>query len=318
MKRVIVVGSSGFVGRATCRALIEDGLRPIALKAPRLRAAESEVHQFAIRQQSLVGALAGSMAGADAVVCAAGLPDASSRDTEALFGANAALPGVVAAAAALAEVPRLVHVSSAVVQGAMPRLDDSPNVSPTSVYGRSKAAGEEIVLGGPRPESTVIYRPPSVHSPDRRITQAIYRIANSPASSVVGPGDRPTPQAHIVNVASALVHLATTTDSPPPIVIHPWEGWTTKSFLELFGQGKTPRSIPTPWTGAISLVLRRLLASDALAPNARRLEMLWYGQGQAQSWLTDQGWIGPAAQDGWALLVRGTARALGNRGYTVP
>lgn len=265
---------------------------------------------FAGSQQPLVESLAHSMVGAHAVLCAAGLPDASSRNAEALFGANAALPSVVAAAAAVAEVPRLVHVSSAVVQGAREQLDDSLDTSPTSMYGRSKAVGEEIVLRGPRPKSTVIYRPPSVHSPDRRITRAIFRIANSPASSVVGSGDRPTPQAHILNVGSAVAFLGTTTAAPPSVVIHPWEGWTTRSFLELFGAGRTPRSIPASLDGAISLSLRKLLAIDALAPNARRLEMLWYGQKQSESWLTGQGWTGPADKDEWVSLVRATAHLL--------
>lgn len=310
MRHVAIVGASGFVGSAVDRVMRERGFQTAQLKAPRIRVSKQYVADFVGREQRLTKELAEAMSGVDVVVCAAGIADASSREEESLYGANAALPGLVAAAAVIAEIPRMVHVSSAVVQGAQPELDDSPVHSPTSAYGRSKAAGESLLLNGSPPASTVIYRPPSVHSPTRRITRAIYRIANSPASSVISPGNQPTPQAHIVNVASAVSYLAESTMPPPPIVQHPWEGWTTASFLELFANGRPPKLIPQRYERALSIVMRRSSSINLFAANARRLEMLWYGQRQAPSWLIAQGWSAPATHDAWEALVSETARKL--------
>ena len=43
-------------------------------------------------------------------------------------------------------------------------------------------------------------------------------------------------------------------------------------------------------------------AMPQIASNARRVEMLWFGQSQAPSWLTEAGWIPPAGRDEWVRL----------------
>jgi hypothetical protein len=42
--------------------------------------------------------------------------------------------------------------------------------------------------------------------------------------------------------------------------------------------------------------------STRLAANARRAEMLWFGQEQDESWLTLDGWAQPYGQDRWAEI----------------
>lgn len=302
---VAVIGASGFVGSAVTEALQRRGADVVRLRAPRLLGMTA--HQavpFIESQPRELLELAEQLQGADAVVNAAGNPDASSRDVPALTSANGVLPGVIAAACARASVGRLVHVSSAVVQGRLPVLDESDNADAFSDYSKSKLLGERLTRQFADGEA-VIYRPPSVHGADRRVTRLTARIASSPLASVARPGTSPSPQALIDNVADAIAFLATTPLTPPGIVIHPWEGLSTADVMEVLG-GRPPRQLPRTLARAVaaSLSLTARIVPP-LAANARRLEMLWFGQEQAPSWLSSAGWVPPAGGESWTRL--GTA-----------
>lgn len=298
-----VVGASGFVGRAVCQALRRRGATVVEVPAPRLTLPAGEDPCSAVLLHELDSqTLAAAFSGCAVVVNAAGMPDASSREVAQLMGANAVLPGVVARACSLAGVHRLVHVSSAVVQGTRPTLDESDEVQPFSPYSQSKAAGE-VVVKAFDPGALATYRPPSVHAADRRITRALVKIARSPLASVAGPAhrQRPSPQALLENVADALAFLATSSDLTGN-VIHPWEGLTTRTLLESFG---ARRVLVLPDVAARGVLGLARLSSRVFAPleaHARRLDMLWFGQAQAQSSLTGAGWSPPVGRPGWTAL----------------
>lgn len=292
---IAVVGASGFVGSAVSQAVVAAGHEIRRVKAPRLAVdgAGSEAAAVALR---------GELQGVDVVVNCAGNPDASASRSEQVTAPNAVLPGVIGAAAMQAGVHRFVHVSSAVVQGRRPMLDSSDATDEFSVYAASKAEGERAARSR-GPAETVVYRPPSVHAPCRRVTRQLTRIARSPLSSVAAPGDRPTPQTHIDDVASAVLFLATSASSPPSVVHHPWQGHTTADLLTLLGGGHPPKRLPHTFARRLvaagvgaSRVLRRL------APYVRRAEMVWFGQRQAESWLTRQGWRPRTTATDWTQL----------------
>lgn len=303
MTVVSVLGASGFVGTKTCQALKGRGVDVLRVTSPRFNVNPARAQSTWRDLPAAVSELAEKLAGSEVVVCCAGNPDASSRDLAGLFGANAALPGVAAAASALAGARRFVHVSSAAAQGGADRLDASDNTQAFSPYARSKIDGEHAVLNAPSPDSTVIFRPPSVHSAERRVTRGIRMLARSPLSSVVGPGTDPTPQAHIENVAAAVAELALTPSDPPPVVIHPWEGWTTCHLMRTFGSGREPLHIPAQLAPILRWLLRLAARVDCLAPNARRVEMMWFGQRQDESWLTASGWAPPLGREAWESMI---------------
>ena len=301
--QVGVIGGSGFVGGAVIRRLEARSVACRAVTAPRIMSDADTATSAWSREAATVARLAEQLYDCDVIVNCAGNPDASSQDLKSLFGANGALPGIVAAAARAAGASRYVHVSSAVVQGAALQLDDSAEVSAFSPYARSKIVGEEAVWEAHSPDSTIIYRPPSVHSPERRVTRSIRRLARSPLASVMGPGDAPTPQAHIENVGDAVAEPAVTPLRPPEVVIHPWEGWTTGELMRAFGGGREPRHIPTRASTPIRRLLHAVGKFPRLAANARRVEMMWYGQQQAPSWLTAQGWVPVVERQGWLDMI---------------
>jgi nucleoside-diphosphate-sugar epimerase len=242
------------------------------------------------------------LCGTDCVVNSAGVAEAASPDEGSLIAANGLVPGYLAMAAFRAGVPRFVQVSSAAVQGRTEILDSSSTVAPFSPYSRSKTLG--ALLARKAHPGTVEYRPPGVHGADRRISQITARIARSRFSSVARPGSSPTPQTLLSNVADAIAFLATSQDQPPPIISHPAEGLTTASMLVLLGN-RQPLEIPRSLAKAIvgmGMACGRIIPS--VAANTRRLEMLWFGQSQAPSWLTDAGWKPPDGHDAWIALGR--------------
>ena len=293
-KRVGVVGARGFVGRAVVRAL-EGRATVIPLSAPRLSMEHHEAESGPPKlEPQRVDDVASLLLGLDVVINAAGNPDASSMDSQALLAANALMPLLVYRASQQAQVQRFVHISSAVVQGDRPSLDASPDWRPFSPYSQSKVAGEKWLLDAAgEPTELVIYRPPSVHAPGRGVTVKIARLARGPGRSVAGSGDRPTPQALLENMADAVRFLALSGVTPPKVVHHPWEGLTTAALMSTLG-GRDPRRIPTRVCSVICTTARwseRFL--PRVAPNRRRLEMMWFGQGVDPSWLTTSGWSPP-------------------------
>lgn len=303
--RIAVVGASGFVGSEVAGVLREEGHDVDEVRAPRVSA--TAVRLGVNLDSATVGGLEEQFRCLDAVINCSGNPDASEQDASSLIAANAMSPAIVARAARNVGVRRLVHVSSVVVQGRRPQLDESGATEEFSTYARSKAEGERWVrreFGG-----AVIYRPPSVHAKGRRVTSMTVRIARSPFASVAAPGDQPSPQALIGNVASAIAYLATTDQQPPGVVIHPWEGLTSSDVMELLG-GRYPLVLPRRLARVVCRVLE---AAGTRAPivsaNARRIEMLWFGQEQAESWLSSAGWTPPYGRDAWQDLGE-TIRAL--------
>lgn len=143
MKNILLIGGTGFLGSALARRLASADFcvtlptrRPERVRhltvLPTARLVAADVHDEA--------ALARLMAGQDAVVSLVGILKGNFQR------AHAELPGKIARAAALAGVPRLLHVS------ALAAAPDAP-----SQYLQSKAAGE-AALWAAYPQAT-IFRP---------------------------------------------------------------------------------------------------------------------------------------------------------------
>mgnify|MGYP001172743184 FL=1 len=284
--RIAVVGATGFVGAAVHHVAAQAGHDVVAVRAPRLRTTArgtQPVRRAAEEADDDVAALATDLHRVQVVINGAGLATPGAAMSDELAGANSMLPGVLARAAAEAGVGRLVHASSAAVHGDAPVLDARERPQPVSPYGFTKLWGEQaaLALGRRAGLDVVIYRPTSVHGHGRDVTAAVERLARSPLASVAAPGDDPTPQAMVDDVAALALDLATAPEVSAGPVIHPWEGWTTSSFLEHLSGGKAPAQVPRPL--ARTLLLGAKAAGrmhPGIGAQARRLEMLWFGQRQ--------------------------------------
>jgi nucleoside-diphosphate-sugar epimerase len=293
---VAVLGANGFVGTSVREAAERRGAEVRAVSAPRLSTSardESDLREELGRHSAQIDALRRSLEDVDVIVNAAGVADPTSPDLDDLFGANALLPAVVVSAAA---GRRVVHVSSAAVQGRCSRLDESTNTAPFSPYSVSKALGERLVVGHP---NLIVFRPSSVQGPGRAVTSSLVRFLSSRLASVAGRGDRSTPQVQVANVGDAVAFVALTDQTPPAVILQPGEGLTTGELVRLLG-GREPVHVPLPVARiAVSIADRAGRRSARVAGVGRRLEMLWFGQDQVLGWLTTTDWKPVVGRESW-------------------
>lgn len=298
---IALLGGNGFIGSALRGTLEGSGAEVRVLSAPRIGTPSRSI--AGIRRDSGsypdIEELSAKLVGCPVVINAAGVADATAGGSlDSLFGANSVLPGVLELAAREAGAARFIHISSAAVQGRVLKLSETPEASPFSPYSFSKALGEQVLRGSP---IATCFRPTSVHGSDRPISHALARFARSPWRSVSADGRSPTPQVLVEDVAAAVAWCANFSGSLPPIVLQPWSGLTTSDVLELLS-GRRPRQVPRRFAKVLVASLWRCAFMPKLAPQVRRLEMVWFGQEQEAGWLSRQGWEAPSSIASWTLL----------------
>jgi UDP-N-acetylmuramyl pentapeptide phosphotransferase/UDP-N-acetylglucosamine-1-phosphate transferase/dTDP-4-dehydrorhamnose reductase len=288
---VVVLGASGFVGTEVVRALSAQGVTVRTAAAPRFTTSARTVSDIVAEAPLILQALdsdAVPLDGADSVILAAGLATPDGADGDDLYGANALLPAVVAAAADRAGVRRMVHLSSAAVQGRTQELDESWDSNPFSAYSRSKALGEAVLaetmhsyLDGREHLDIAIVRATSVQGRGRDTTNSLIRLASSRLSSVAAPPDRPTVVSSVGGLARFVVAVCAADRDMQGIRLQPWEGHSTASALEALG-GRRPIVLPA-WIcrSVVTLAFCGGQFVPRFAGIARRLELLWFGQRQA-------------------------------------
>jgi UDP-glucose 4-epimerase len=302
--RVAVIGATGFIGRAVAEELRTRGSTVVPVTAPRLAAAGTTLEALERSVPAdVVAALFAAIDGSTHVVNAAGLATATSgRGFElVLGGANAVLPLSLARACREAGA-RLVHLSSAAVQGRRD-LDESSRHDPLTTYAASKAAAEVLLTRCDGLDLRIL-RPTSVHGPDRGVSRSVARLARSPWSVLPRGPARPTPQVHVRSVADAVIGLL---DGDAPMVsLQPSEGFDTSEFLTLMGAGRKPAKVPRMVCRLAHSALDTLPGSVAMA-YARRLELLWWGQRQSASSL--DGRVQIVSRTTWQDLARALTEA---------
>jgi len=295
-----VLGATGFVGTAVTGGLVRRGVHVVRISAPRLSTKARTLDALLADVSEVPAWVRTRLLACDVVVNAAGLADAGAADGDALYGANALLPLMLARTISLGGRPhRLVHVSSAAVQGRRSCLDESTTVAPFSPYTTSKALAERAVLGF---EGVTVFRPTSVHGEGREVTRRLARFVASAMASVAGDGTRPTPQVLVENVGDAIAHVVVSQRQPPRVILQPSDSLTTADLIRLLGS-REPKHVPEPLARAIvSGLAGSGRVSGRLAASARRLEMLWFGQDQVPGWLTSSGWRPVVGLECWRQL----------------
>jgi len=295
----VVIGASGFVGSRIVADARSRGITIVELAAPRLEAVPASVaaaRTAAAGAVDVVDELAAAFRGAGVVVNAAGLATPDAEMSASLVGANAALPLVALAAARRSGARRFVHLSSAAVQGPVPVLDESTRTLPFSPYSQSKAWGEQLLVearaeGAPDDVTeVVVVRATSVQGPGRPTTDRLRRLAASPLASVASPGDAPTPVTSVAALAEFVTAVGTFDGIVPAVVLQPWEGLTVSSVLEAAG-GRSPRRLPRllcRFVVGSARVVSRLIGGRLAGP-IRRVELMWFGQGQTSGWAESVG-----------------------------
>lgn len=217
MRRVLITGANGFVGRQCCVAFRDSGWQVRGLVRNDWTACPAEDARAVGDLGTAI--LEPHLTGVDVVVHLAARAHRmeDGRGEAALSAyrdANVIVAGRVAAAAREAGVRRLVFVSSAKVFGEERdrpyRPDDPP--SPSDAYARTKLEGEELVRETAGAMDVVILRPPMVYGPGGKgNVPRLIRLArlSTHVPLPFGAIRNRRSVVYVANLASALVHCAT-------------------------------------------------------------------------------------------------------------
>lgn len=306
VKNLLIIGGSGFVGRALCEQLtrLGPGLR---ITVPTRRAAHARaLWSLPAVQVVSPGALDADTLrslceGRDAVINLVGILHGSEREFQA---AHAELPARLARACAAAGVPRLLHVSALGASAEAP-----------SAYLRSKAAGEAALRAQEGLRATVL-RPSVIHGVDDRFLNMFAGFTALPVLPLAGAHARMQP-VWVQDVARAIVHClrmpqsaGLTYDLAGPRV------YTLQELVQLVARlkGHAPRIVPLPaglaWAQAALMELmpgKPLMTRD----NLLSLDVPSVADGRNPG-LTELGIHAAAVEDiaPWSLGPQGRMRQM--------
>lgn len=322
--RVGVVGASGLVGKtilarlataATIDACVV-AMRHVAAVEPLSPTRPGEaVDRWRDANSAATAAIEEQLAGLDVVVIAAGAAAPDSTDAALLAGANTLLPWVVLDCARRAGATRVVHVSSAAVEGSTALLHERLDGAPFSPYSRSKMDGELGLVTLAREHSDgpelAIYRPTTVVHPARPVSHTMVRAA-SRRWLPLGPGSVPLPLAHPSNMAAVVEHL-TLCDAPPLVTVHPSESMDLARLR--VATGASPAVIATSATVfrlvcAVGVALATISRRPGLR---RRVELIRDGQATGPTAVEADGYAHPYGAAAWRDLAD---QVLGRTGTT--
>jgi nucleoside-diphosphate-sugar epimerase len=213
--QVGIVGGAGFIGRATCVALIERGAQVRILDRNAGAHSAAGVHVVDIARHDAEPLLVEAFRGLKAVVhLAARVVPPTAHEREEMRSLHLDGTRNVVRAAKKAGVQKLVLASSAVVYGARAEnpvpLDESMPLRPNEdfPYAVDKAGQERIVESERGTLQVAIARPAIVYGRGARnyLTEILRRAPVLPALD----GKKPPLQfVHVDDVARGLAHLAT-------------------------------------------------------------------------------------------------------------
>jgi nucleoside-diphosphate-sugar epimerase len=208
--RILLTGASGFIGHATCSELLRRGHEVRALvRRPGSHPAGTVPIAGDITSETLAGAVA--EARPDAVIHLAA-EIASQRDDVKIqtvnVGGTARLVEACRALGDDGDGPRIVFASTVVTGDARGAILDERTPLPVQTpYGRSKQAGERIVLESGLP--AIVVRPSHVYGPGGWFAEEIVARLRQPGRfAVIGRGDNLWDVVRVEDVATALADAA--------------------------------------------------------------------------------------------------------------
>lgn len=307
MKRLGLLGPSGFVGSATLTAAQEAGHHVVPISV-RMHASDSSGRSHHMRDlyPELYQILLERFDGLDAVINAAGIAQPSRADDPDMRAANALFPQLALEAAHTAGVRRFVHVSSAAVQGRRDPLDETLTWAPFSPYSRAKAEAERRLIDQALAGNValIVYRATSVQGRGSTTTEQFARLASGSIIPVTYRGRTALPVSLIYNLAAGLL-FAATNPRPTGVVLQPDEGITAATLWRIFNEQARLINIPSPLVSSALRLVRPFVYWHPGANAAiRRAELLLLGQGTQAYKLEGCDFRLPVGIDGWKALAR--------------
>lgn len=325
--RVAITGATGFLGGGLARALAREGAEVHALHRRGVAAGDLDGVPITWHEGDVTvpETLPPLVAGADAIVHAAGMLGRPGAPEAAYRAANVAgTRNVLAAALAAGGRARVLHLSSPGVLG--PNAGDEPAIegaplAPSNPYERSKAESEAAALEAVRRGLPVIVaRPGFVYGPGDRHVLGLFRAIQRGRFFYIGGGRR---FCHPTYVGDAVDGMLACLRRGRPGEIYHLAGPRKVTFRELgdtiafaLGARRPAVNVPTwfAWLGATGLEVAAR-AAGATPPFSRtavaffsedrhyscekaRVELGWTprtdlpeGAAETTAWYRQRGWL---------------------------
>ncbi|MDR1124105.1 MAG: NAD-dependent epimerase/dehydratase family protein [Elusimicrobiota bacterium] len=248
MKKAVITGGLGFVGRVLTQRLVQEGwsVKVLSRSLPRGEGGNPSVQVVKVDYND-IAALSAALDGADTVFHLAAAIFAFNR--EEFERANVALTANLAEAAVKAGVKAFIYLSSQAAAGPSqyknnPRAeDDTP--APVSDYGATKLAAEEIVEKLPADMHKVILRAPVVYGRDDSGVSKIAAWVKRGFMINAGPADTFFNFIYVDDLAQALYTAAETPQAGGQIFfVCENAGYSWKYFIEaMAGAMSCPRPV---------------------------------------------------------------------------
>jgi uncharacterized protein YbjT (DUF2867 family) len=256
--KILVLGGTGFVGRAICERLVERGAGGGVVRVPTRRLAHGsrvrplptiELVEASVHDDAQLARL---VEGMDAVINLVAILHGSPADFDRV---HVALPRRLAKACSAAGVRRLVHVSALGVGPAAP-----------SHYLRSKTTGETVLQSAGL--DLTLLRPSVIFGAEDKFLNVFAQLqAVAPVMPLAGSGARFQP-VWVEDVASATVRCLDRADTVGKVFecTGP-QAYTLGELVRLAGRwsGHERPQIPLPgWAGRLQAMAMELLPGEPL------------------------------------------------------
>lgn len=303
--KALVTGATGFVGSYVAERLVREGLQVVCLARATSNARWLEKLDVELRTADLddAGALARSVGDAEIVFHCAGLTRGRTQqeyDAVNVKGTRRLLEAVLQAGT---PVKRFLYVSSLAAVGPardVDAVDETTPPSPIDHYGRSKLAGERVVLDCAGRLPITIVRPPAVYGPRDANFLPLFRLARKwKLAPLIGGGGKRVSFVHAHDLAEGICLAGLGETAIDQTYFIAGCTHTTGEFVDALSQ-------------AMDLRIRRLSVPAWLARLAGEWgELKWKLTGRTQ--IVSRRKVRDALQDRWTCRWDKAARELNYR-----